>query len=119
METLSKLLEQIASKTKSKIKEHVLFLIDKSTLEEHLSQPLLTNIKQFKLGVTFLTCYNGLFNATDKNKKLYFTNSIQIDDSSVISITTGFFETESLDKEIRRIIIEENNSTNETYPFTI
>ena len=36
--------------------------MDKSTHEEHLSQPLQTNNKQFKIAVTFLSGYNGIFN---------------------------------------------------------
>ena len=35
--------------------------MDKSTHEEHLSQPLQTNSKQFKTAVKFLTGYNGIF----------------------------------------------------------
>ena len=46
----------------------MLIVMDKSTHEEHLSQPLRTNNKQFKLAV-FLTGYNGIFNVTDKNNK--------------------------------------------------
>ena len=61
MELPSKLLDQIALNTRPKIEEHVLFLMDKSTHEEHLSQPLHTNNKQFKLAVTFLIVYNGIF----------------------------------------------------------
>ena len=53
----------------------MLIVMDKSTHEEHLSQPLQTNIKQFKIAVTFLTGYNGIFNVTDKNNKFYFTSS--------------------------------------------
>ena len=50
--------------------------MDKSTHEEHLSQPLQTINKQFKIAVTFLTGYNGIFNVTDKNNKFYFLKSI-------------------------------------------
>ena len=39
--------------------------MDKSTLEEHLYQPLQTNNKQFKMEVTFLTGLNGILK--DKN----------------------------------------------------
>ena len=48
----------------------MLIVMDKSTLEEHLSQPLQTNIKQFKIAVTFLSGYNGIFNLTPKNNKI-------------------------------------------------
>ena len=52
-----------------------MIVTDKSTHEEHLSQPLQTNIKQFKLAVTFLRGYNGEFDVTSKNIKLYFLKS--------------------------------------------
>ena len=39
-----KLLEQIAINTRPKIEEHILIVMDKSTHEEHLSQPHQTNI---------------------------------------------------------------------------
>ena len=73
MELPSKLLEQIPYNTKSKIEEHMLIVMDKSMHEEHLFQPLRTNTKQFKIAVTFLTGYNGIFNVTDSNNKFYFT----------------------------------------------
>ena len=44
----SKLIEQVALNTIPKIEEHILIVMDESTNEEHLSQPLQTNIKQFK-----------------------------------------------------------------------
>ena len=44
----------------------MLIVMAKSTFEEHLSQPLHTNKKQFKIAVTFLTAYNGIFNVTKK-----------------------------------------------------
>ena len=40
--------------------------MDKSLHEENLSQPLQTNIKQFKIAVTLLTGYNGIFKVTTK-----------------------------------------------------
>ena len=39
----SKLLEQIAYNTRSRIEEYILIVMDKSTHEEHLSQALQTN----------------------------------------------------------------------------
>ena len=65
MELLSKLLEQIAFNTSSKIEEQVLIVMNSSIHEEHLAQPLQTNIKQFKIAVTFLSAYNGIFNVTN------------------------------------------------------
>ena len=54
--------------------------MDKSTHKKHLSQPLQTFIKQFKIAVTFLTGYNGIFNNTDKNIKFHFMKSITDED---------------------------------------
>ena len=65
MELPSKLLEQIAFNTRPKIEEHMLIIMDKSTHEEHLSQALQTNNKQFKIAVTFLSAYNGIFSVTN------------------------------------------------------
>ena len=61
MEPNSKILEQIAYNTRPKIKEHMLIFMDKSTQEDHLSQALQTNKKQFKIAVTFLTGFNVFF----------------------------------------------------------
>ena len=69
MELPSKLLEQIAYNTQPKIGAHMLIVMDKSTHEEHLFQPLPTNNKQFKIAVTFLSAYNGIFNFTNLNNK--------------------------------------------------
>ena len=65
MELPSKILEQIAFITRSKIEEHIFVVMDKNTHEEHLLQSLQTNNKQFKRAVTFLTGYNGIFNITN------------------------------------------------------
>ena len=76
IESPSKILEQIAFITRSRNEEHIVIVMDKSTHEEHLSQSLQAKIKQFKIAVTFLTGYNGIFNVTKKNNKFYFTKSI-------------------------------------------
>ena len=65
MELPSKLLQQIAHNTRPKVEEHMLIVMNKSTYEEHLPQPLQTNNKQIKIVVTFLTGYNGIFNVTN------------------------------------------------------
>ena len=73
MELPSKLLEQIAFNTRPKTEDHMLIVMDKSTHEEHLSQPLQTNNnEQFKITITFLTGYNGIFNITNLNIKIFF-----------------------------------------------
>ena len=120
MELPSKLLEQIAFNTRPKIEEHMLIIMDKSTHEEHLFQPLQTNNKQFKIAVTFLSAYNGIFNITNENNKFYFTKSITDDDHYVmITIPPGAYEIESLDDEIKRNIIVDEHFTAEIYPFKI
>ena len=120
MEVPSRLLEQIAFNTRPKIEEHMLIVMNKSTHEEHLSQPLQTNNKQFKVAVTFLTGYNGIFNVTSKNNKFYFIKSITDKDGFIqITIPPGAYELENLNNEIKRIIIDEEHYTEANYPFTI
>ena len=116
----SKLLEQIAYNSRPKIEEHMLIIMDKSTHEEHLSQALQTNNKKFKIAVTFLTGYNGIFNVTNANNKFYFTKSITDKDGFIqITIPAGAYEIESLNNEIKRIIIDEEHYTDANCPFKI
>ena len=119
MELPSKLFEQIALNTRPKIQEHMLIVMDKSIHEEHLSHPLQTNNKQFKIAVTFLTGYNGIFNITNKNNKFYFKKAIKDEDFIQIRISEGAYEIESLNDEIKRIIIEKDYYTETNYPFRI
>ena len=120
MELPSKLLEQIAFNTRPKIEEQMLIVMDKSTHEEHLFQPIQTNNKQFKLAVTFLTGYNGIFNVTNENNKFYFIKSITDKDGNIIiTIPPSAYEIESLNNEIKRIIIDEEHYTEANYPFSI
>ena len=120
MELPKKLLEQLAVNTRPKIQGHMLVVMDKSIHEEHLSQPLQTNNKQFKIAVTFLTGYNGILKLTSKNNKFYFAKSISDEDGFVqILILKGAFEIKSLNNGIKRIIIEEEHYTEANSPFTI
>ena len=120
MELPSKLLEEMAFNTRHKIEEHMLIVMDKSTHEEHLSQPLQTNYKQFKIAVTFFTGYNVIFNVTNENNKFYFIKSITDKDGNIIiTIPPGAYEIESLNNEIKRIIIDEEHYTEANYPFSI
>ena len=94
--------------------------MDKSTHEEHLSQPLQTNNKQFKIAVTFLTGCNGIFNVTNSKNKFYFKKTITDEDGLIQTIIPpGAYEIEALDKEIKRIIIDEEPYTEANYPFKI
>ena len=72
MELSTKTLEQIAFNTRPKIEEHMLIVMNESVHDENLSQPLQTNNNQFKIAITFLTGYNGIFNITDKNNQFFF-----------------------------------------------
>ena len=120
MELPSKLLEEIVFNTRAKIEEHILIIMDKSIHEEHLSQPLQTNNKQFKLAVTFLNTNIGIFNVSDSNKKFYFTKSITDDNHHImITIPPGSYEIEALNDEIRRVIINDGHFNEENYPFFI
>ena len=118
MELPSKLLEQIAYNTRPKIEEHMLIVMDKSTHEEHLFQPLQTNNKQFKRAIIFLSAYNGIFNVINLNNKFYFTKSITDDNHFMqITIPPGAYEIESLDDELKRINIDLDHYTEANYPF--
>ena len=74
MEFPSKILEQIASNTGPKIEEQLLTFMHRSNPEEHLFQPLQSNIKLIEIAYTFLTGYNGILNVTDKNNKFLSQN---------------------------------------------
>ena len=78
MELPSKPLEQGAFNTGPKIKEHMLIFLDKSTHEEHLSQPLQSNTKHFKIAITFLTGYNGIFSVRKSNINFFSRNQLLI-----------------------------------------
>ena len=120
MELSSKISEQIAYNTRSRIAEHLLIFMDKSSHEEHLFHPLQTNNKQFKIAVTFLTGYNGIFNVRNSNNKFYFMKSVTDKDGYIIlTIPPGAYEIESLNNEIKRNIIDASHYTEENYPFNI
>ena len=120
MELPGKLLEQIAFNTGPKIEEHMLDVMDKPTHEEILHQPLQTKIKEFKIPVTFLTGYNGIFIVTNSNNKFYFKKAITDEDGFIkITILPVAYEIESLNNEIWRIIIDEGQYSENEYPFAI
>ena len=94
--------------------------MDKSTHEEQLSQTLQSNIKQYKLAITFLNGYNGILNVTNSNIKFYSMKTItDADDFNQITISPGTYETESLNNEIKRIVIDKGHYSENEYPFTI
>ena len=64
----------------SKFEKQTLIVIDNYTREEHLSQPLQTNKKHFKMATIFLTGYSVIFKVTNKYNKLYFAKPITDND---------------------------------------
>ena len=116
MELPSKSLEQIAFNTRPRREENILVVMDKSIPEEQLDQPLQTNNKKFKIAVTFLTCYDGTFNITNKSNKSFFTKSIS-GDFVHITIQTRAYELESLNDEIKKIINNRGFYNEENYFF--
>ena len=117
MELSNKTLDQIAFNTRAKIEEHMLIVMDKSIHELTLDEQLQTNNKQFKIAITFLTGYNGIFNITDANNKFYYvTPEKMIVD---IVIPNGAYELEAIDLEIKRLMVLNGDSDGETFPFTI
>ena len=119
MELPSKLSERIAFNTRANIEEHMLIVMEKYTHEEYLYQPLQTNNKQFKIAVTFLSAYNGIFNVTKPNNKFSFKKSLVEEEINQIRIPEGAYEIESLNDEIKRIIIDNDYYKVANYPFKI
>ena len=119
MELPSKLLEQIAFNTRPKTEGHMLIVMNKSKHQEHLSQLLQTNNKQFKIAVTFLNGYNGLFNVTHSKNYFCFNKALIEENFIQIIIPPGAYEMESLNNKIKRIIIDKSHYTEDEYPFTI
>ena len=97
----------------------MLVVMDKPNQEQYPSQPLQTNNKQYKIAVTFLTGYNGIFNITTMNNEFFFTTAIHDDCFNDIIIPQGASELESLNKEIKRINIEEEHFKEVNCPFSI
>ena len=78
MELPSKILEQESFNTRLKLEEHMLIVMDKSIHEEHLFQPLQTYDKQFKIAVTFLTGFKGIYNVRNSEKNSISRNQLLI-----------------------------------------
>ena len=120
MEHHSKISEQKAYKTRPKVEEHMSKVMDKSTLEEHLSQPLQTNKKQFRIAITILTGYNGINSVTNKKSNFFFAKSITDKDGFIqITIPQVAYEIQSLNDELLRVIFDEGYFFEAEYPFTI
>ena len=120
MELPSELLQEIVFHTRPKIEEHMFIVINKSTHEEHLSQPLQTINKQFRKTVTILTAYIGIFNIKISNIQFYFKKTITDEDGFFqTTIPPGAYEIESLNDEFKRIYIDQGHYTEVDYPFQI
>ena len=118
MELPCRILEQIAFNTRSKIEEHMLIVMEKSTHKQLFFQSPQTNNKQFKLTITFLKGYNGIFNVTISNKKFFFAKSVTDKDGFIQStIPKGAYEIESLIDEIKRIVFDEGHFTEANCAF--
>ena len=106
MQLPTEILEQITFITRPQIELHILFIMEKSTDGEHLSQLLKNNNKQFIIAVTFLTGHNGIFIGTNS-----FTRSINDDNFSVFALPHGAYEIESLNVGIMRIVFDGEHFT--------
>ena len=112
-------MEQIAFNTRPKVEEHLLIIMINSTHEEHLAQPLQTSQRPFKIAVTFLSGYNGIFNVTNTNFRFYFKKALIDGDFIQITISPGAYEIESMNDENKRNIIDKDYFTESNYPFKI
>ena len=95
----------------------MLVVLDISTHEEHLSQPLKADNKQAKIALTFLIPYIGTLNVTNKNNRFIFIFVLEGPEYNVISIPPGADELESLKAETKRIFTEDGFILQADYPF--
>ena len=119
MDEQSKLLNQIAFNTRPKIEEYMSFVTDKPTHEENLAQPLQTRNREFKIAITFLTAYNGIFNVTKKTNNFYIKKQLTGEDFFQITIPPGAHEKQSLNEEVKRVIIDKGFYSGNDIPFRI
>ena len=85
----------------------MLIVLDRPAVEEKISQVVRANQNQFKFAVTFLTGYNGIFIGTAKSNKLIFISVFEGPEINVITIPPDAYEMESMDKENKRIKMDE------------
>ena len=97
----------------------MLIFMDKSTHEEHLSQPLQTNNKQFKIAITILSGCNGNFNITNLGNSFYFKKSFNDGEFFQNSIPREAYEIEALNDENKRKIIDKGHYKESNYIFNI
>ena len=76
--------------------------------------------EQFKMAVTFLTGYNGVFKVTYSKNQLYLKKTtFDGDDFFQIAKPPGAYEIESINNEIKRIFIDKGHYNEIECPFTI
>ena len=78
-----------------------------------------TNKKHFKIAIRFLTGYKGIFNVTNSNIKFYFKELITDEDFIQITFPHGAYKLESLNNELKRIIIDTTYYNENENSFTI
>ena len=110
MDLPRKTLKQIVFNTRPKIEKLRLIVLDQPTHEEHLSQALQTNNKNFKTTVTFQSGYTGFFIATNI--------VINVFDFTGIFSPEGALNIESFNNAIKRNIFEERYFTEANCLFT-
>ena len=97
-----------AFNTRRKIEVRMLIVLEKSTHELILSQPLQTIKKRYKIAGTFLIGFSGTYNITNRNCKFSFATPITDKGSFVQQMfAQGAYELESLNDENERNIIVE------------
>ena len=102
------------------MKKKLLIVMDECNHEVRLFEPLHINIKQNKMVNIFSTEYNGKFNVTNSNNKLFFAKLITDKDGFIhITIPPGAYEIQSLNNETKMIFIDEEPFTETNYPLTI
>ena len=106
----------------SKISEQIAFIPRprNTTHEKHSSQPLQTNNRQFKRTFRFPIGFNGIFNVTNSNNRFHSQKTITDgDDFMRIFIPPVAYESENLNNQIKRIIIDEEQFSESDFPFQI
>ena len=64
-----------------------------------------------------MSVYNGYFNVTNSNIKLYFKKSLVDEDFMQIRVPIGAYEIQNLNDETKLIIIDKAHYTESDYPF--
>ena len=99
----------------------MLSIMNKSTREEFLQIPLQTNHRKFKVAVTLLTGYNGIFNIIDKNYKFFYLTHTNMPKEIIIppDNVKKTDDITSFNTKIKELIVEVGDATGENYPFLI